>query len=484
MATREELLLLISELCKGAEVTEEVQRITINGPELTNEAKQKILSILKLFDQLKLAAPVLSVGNESVSLEDLIDDNFLESDFWRLVISKGAFAAEMRARESENTVFFLSMERLNLLLSKFDPFVSPVGFELDFSTPLTIRVFDLEQGFGGPSLWILGVNEASPSPVGSSKPLASAEEVQALVHTTGSERSLRICPAGFLLNWGALENKEARPMLLLSAYVLAACLSQELKRVDGSYEVTLRGTKRVTLKLTGEAIDVTKDAYDLLVNSVSWVFEERAETRQRLIMDRLSIECQPEDKMLTCLFDHLQAAYQQARDSYTFVILDRKDAYHKEMRELMKDMKSQADLYAAKVRDLVNSITRDVLGVLVFIGFSFIGKFDHKNLEQLLTSSELSLLVKILAAYLIMSCTLQLLAHWRDASLGYAESKKWLDVLQHYTSRKEKEDTFLCLLTMRRITLTIAMIIAFIIYSALVIIVWNLPFVIQLLLSQ
>jgi hypothetical protein len=56
------------------------------------------------------------------------------------------------------------------------------------------------------------------------------------------------------------------------------------------------------------------------------------------------------------------------------------------MRELMKDMKAQADLFAAKVRDLVASLTRDILGVLVFIGFSFIGKFDQKNLASLLIS--------------------------------------------------------------------------------------------------
>lgn len=67
---------------------------------------------------------------------------------------------------------------------------------------------------------------------------------------------------------------------------------------------------------------------------------------------------------------------------------------YNEMRELMKDMKAQADLFAAKVRDLVASLTRDILGILVFIGFSFIGKFDLKDLESLLLSNALSLVVK------------------------------------------------------------------------------------------
>jgi hypothetical protein len=201
-------------------------------------------------------------------------------------------------------------------------------------------------------------------------------------------------------------------------------------------------------------------------------------------MDRLSIDIEHGQTLLAGAEKYLAVALQQARDSYNFVILDRKDAYHKEVRELMKDMKSQADLYATKVRDLVNSLTRDILSVLVFIGFSFIGKFDQRNINALLESTELSLLVKFLAGYLVLSCVLQFSSHLRDANLAYQESLTWLDVLQHYSSRSDKQDRFLTPIDRRRVTLFVAMWIVGATYATLVLITWNLPFVIELLLAQ
>lgn len=150
----------------------------------------------------------------------------------------------------------------------------------------------------------------------------------------------------------------------------------------------------------------------------------------------------------------------------------------------MKDMKSQADLYASKVRDLVSSLTRDILSVLVFIGFSFIGKFDQRNIHALLESTELSLLVKFLAGYLLLSCVLQFISHLRDASLAYEESRTWLDVLQHYSSRSDKQDRFLTPIDRRRVTLFVAMGIIGLIYAILILVTWNLPFTVELLLAQ
>ncbi|WP_145494302.1 hypothetical protein [Yersinia bercovieri] len=174
---------------------------------------------------------------------------------------------------------------------------------------------------------------------------------------------------------------------------------------------------------------------------------------------------------------------QQSQDSYAFVILDRKDAYHKEIRELLKDMRSQADMYASKVRDLVSNITRDVLGILAFVGYSFLGKFDNKNIDQLLASHELSLLVKFLSGYLILSCVLQVIIHSRDAFLTLNESEKWLKVLQRYTSREENQESFLLPIRKRRRTLFISLGVMVSIYIVLALTMWFLPTIVTWLLS-
>jgi hypothetical protein len=219
-----------------------------------------------------------------------------------------------------------------------------------------------------------------------------------------------------------------------------------------------------------------------LIAAVEWVYEERAETRLRLVMDRLSIDVDASSTLVAGLQLHLANALQQAQDSYAFVILDRKDAYHKELRELMKDMKAQADLYAAKVRDLVASVTRDTLGVLVLVGFSFLGKFDSNNLRALLESAELQLLLRCLSIYLIVSFVMQWTTHWRDASLAYKESLRWLSVLQSYTSKSDSRSNFLDPLDARRRTLWIALSVSGAMYAALAVAVWNLPKIAQSLL--
>src|SRR5690606_14845571 len=111
--------------------------------------------------------------------------------------------------------------------------------------------------------------------------------------------------------------------------------------------------------------------------------------RLKLLLDRLTLDLGTRSCYIESLHTHLAPALRQAQDSYGFVILDRKDAYVKEMREIMKDMKSQADLYAEKTRAITNALIRDFLGVLFIIALSFMGKFDRTNLHALLASHEL-----------------------------------------------------------------------------------------------
>lgn len=71
-----------------------------------------------------------------------------------------------------------------------------------------------------------------------------------------------------------------------------------------------------------------------------------------------------------------------------------------------------------------------------------------------------------------------------DVNLVYSESKTWLGVLQHYSSQADKQVRFLTPINRRRITLFLAMGIMGFIYVCLVIITWNLPFVIEPLLAR
>lgn len=477
-----ELIALIDALRKtSTEVKEESFRLSMAGTSFNLAIRQSLQAIFVAYEQRGMSLPVLRVGDQSLALEDLRDDSY-DGEPWRVVLGKSQLAKHWQARPSEASFLFFSVEGLNDWIGNLDPFLIPQNDnDPDFSKPTTIWVNGLNHGFGGPLLWVLPLT--GDADIKQETKLPTQEDVQGQIHLT-STLPLRVNPQAFSLTWGALASAEAVIWRKISAQVLAVSLAHDLRRIDSQYEVTLRGTKRLSLALCDLNDDISPENLHTLVEAVSWVYEERVETRLKLVADRLSIDIEPGQSLLSGMDRFLAVALRQARDSYAFVILERKDAYHKEVRELMKDMKSQADLYAAKVRDLVNTLTRDVLGILVFIGFSFIGKFDQKNLYNLLSSAELALLVKVLASYLVLSYVLQVTSQLRDANLSFEESATWLDVLQHYSSQADKQDRFLKPINKRRRTFFAAIIITGCIYFLLALATWNLPFIVELLLAQ
>lgn len=58
-------------------------------------------------------------------------------------------------------------------------------------------------------------------------------------------------------------------------------------------------------------------------------------------------------------------------------MLERRDAYAKELTNLLKDLKAQSDLYSSKVRSLLGNLTRDVLAGILLIGFTMFTKFTE-----------------------------------------------------------------------------------------------------------
>lgn len=482
MAEIGNLLLLIQRLCASAsEVSEEGHRLVVSGEQLLPGLPALLAEIgRELATVVPDEQPILRVGGESVTLDELREDDSYLNAGWQFIVAKTRIAALLRARQDETTVLFFSEEGLCTWLEKIDPLAVQEGYDPDFSKPVTIRVVGLAQSFGGPMLWVLP-NDGSTPAISQETGLPDSPDIHGLVHVVSTNTRFRIAPRGWALTWGDLRTPSAKVFARLGCIVLGACLVHEIKRNDDrALTVTIRGGKTHKLALwNSNSVLNWHELMKQLIETVTWVYAERAETRLKLIMDRLALDLNDGECLLACLQLHLDSALNQARDSYGFVILERKDAYFKEMRELMKDMKSQADLYAGKVRDLVSSLVRDTLGVLVFIAFSFVGKFDQQRLHQLLDSIELALFLKVLAVYLVLSVTLQLMAHWRDDQLSRSEGENWLNVLQNYTGAQDKKERFLAPLARRRTTLHVAMVLSGVLYGILALLVWQLPTVIK-----
>ena len=93
-------------------------------------------------------------------------------------------------------------------------------------------------------------------------------------------------------------------------------------------------------------------------------------------MHRLTLEIDESKSLIHELNLHLEKAFEEAIQRYNFAILERREKYISELKELLKDIKNQSDLYSQKIRNLLNNLLRDILAAILLIGFTIFTKFS------------------------------------------------------------------------------------------------------------
>lgn len=466
----------------GASISEESFRLMVSGSRLSKEQASLLREIADICISSLNTQVKITSQQETIYLEDGDTPNLGEE--WSLLFAKKGLAEKLSntSQSSQNVIFF-SESRFSEWLEGLDPFLKKGGsFEPDFDSPITIWVGGLRKAFGGPSLLVLPLGDQEPS-APSAEGIPDSLAVHSLVHTNSAGSNIQISPRGWAITWGDLEAPSAKLLLRLSCLVMAASLANSIEHENNTIKVHIRGIRRHTLNLWNSNIELPwRILHKNLSSAVIWIYAERPETRLNLLLDRLTLDLNPSECYLSCLQRHVDKALKQAEDSYAFVILERKDAYYKEMRDLMKDLKSQADHYAAKSREITSSLLRDFLGILVFLAFSFIGRFNRNDLNELLASDEFSFFVKIISIYLAISFFLQALSHIRDDHLTSIESESWAQVLRNHISASDSNEKFFRPLLRRRKSLHFALILTAFLYGTLAAFTWNLP-LLQLITS-
>jgi len=168
---------------------------------------------------------------------------------------------------------------------------------------------------------------------------------------------------------------------------------------------------------------------------VAWIFEDRVSIRKKLFNERLSLDLESDDTLLGSLIKCLPSALSQAKERYNFVIIDRKDAYVKELKELLKDIRTQSELYAGKIRSLLSNFLRDLLAALVLIGFTIFTKFTDQ--EALADNNRLRLVFNALAIYFIASIVLQSIIDCTDILVSKREMFYWKNATKELLPEKD-----------------------------------------------
>jgi phosphopantetheine adenylyltransferase len=281
-----------------------------------------------------------------------------------------------------------------------------------------------------------------------------------------------ISPLPYVLDWGDISGNTAKPFRRAVGEALSACL------VDSFYKnskVTLQGMKRLELDLAHATDDPQSECLDRLTEAVRWVYQtdERPETRKKLLADRITLDADLSKSLLENFCVHIEEALTQAKEQYEFVINNRKDEYAKELRELLKDVRTQADLYAEKTRSIVNGLLRDALGALLLTSLTLFARLSSSSVN--LGAIEISTLFKALSIYFIISLILQTRVSCSDIFLSTKELNHWAEAARHYLSSKMVKVHLEDSLSDRRKSFWITLAIISVLYVILAIVSWNIP---------
>lgn len=463
---------------KAASSEDSVEDLRLDGVESV-ELLQSVSEVTLLAKNLNVQNSIrLEIDEEYTAIEDL--EPYLDGTYgfskWRLNISKIVLSKGLKTKDDDPSILFFFDESIfEAWLSAFNPLKSINNIFVENKSVLMF-VAGLRASFGGPRLAVLPINsyEVIDSWWPFESELPQEKTLREHVHLVPSE-PISLSPQSFELTWGDFGCDLASPLRRMSGMCAAAGFADV---IYGQEKIVLKGVRHLEIPLLDMPEEVPdKNSLALMQSALSWVYEERVDTRKRLLSDRLCLESDNEASFLLLLDQHLEDSLKQSKDQYRFVILDRKDEYARELRDLLKDLRKQADLYADKVRGLIAGLLRDTLAAFVFVALSLSSRLGT-NVDVLISDSGV-LFFKALAVYFIVSALFQATSAFRDIWLSDKELAEWSEVTREYFSRKEIHERINEDLRGRRYTFYFYMALIVISYLIMAGLSWNMLYIVR-----
>jgi len=367
------------------------------------------------------------------SFEEFIEEIQAE-DIWYVNINKNIFFSNNQSGFSTN--FFYSKEQLIIWASQTNPFDESYPFN---SGKYKIIVNKLENDFGGINFVFCKKdnNFESLNWVDFDETL-----IESNVHVV-SQSKLIIKPINHYISYGKTDEISSC-FYKNSILILLSSLSNE---VYDSGELILRGYRRIPIKigLDYSGNDVNDKYQKLLGEAVKWIYQntERCDLRLKLILERITLDIDYSLPYIQGLYTIIEESTIQAKERYSFIIYDRKDLYQKELKDLLKDIKSLTDSFSAKVRGLLSNLLRDVLAAFVLIGITIFSKVTE--IENLFENKLVKYVFFAFGVYFLISGLLQLIIDSLDVNRSYIEFNYWKKITNEYMSKNDfkrhKEET-------------------------------------------
>ncbi|MCE8464016.1 MULTISPECIES: hypothetical protein [Bacteroides] len=450
-------------VANGGGFSEVWGNLTINIDYYTQlqEDVQNLYRYLEAYNQLLI--PQVSIDSNFIDIDEIED---YSGSHFIIVINK----TNLKLIEDYSIQFFYCLDYFEDWLKNVSPFT-----KLPY-TKLKIFVNELTTSCGGTNLLITGDYDESFDSQIDSLPSDSLISNHVLLP---NGRNLSHNVHEYLITF--INKRKSKPQtkyynfaLIYSCATLCGTFVNEL---DGA-TVVIQGIKRIKIPLFNDNTIVDLKLSLLLKDIVEWIYQDRDDAkidiRRKLFLDRITLDIDYEQPLLSGLPLIAQNAFEQAKERYSFVMLERRDAYAKELAILLKDLKQQSELYSAKLRTFLSNLTRDVLAGILLVGFTLFTKFTE--IEVLSKHEKLiNIIFKGLAVYFIASALMQMITDISDVLLSKKELNHWSKCTSETIPKKELDGHIKKTLNPRLWTTSIIYILLLFIYGVIALIAWNFP---------
>lgn len=410
-----------------------------------------------------LLVPQIKVDSDLIAIDEI--DDYSGCHF-EIIINK----INLKTIDDYKVQFFYNLEHFEDWLKSIHPFK-----KLPYSK-LKIIVHELNTSCGGPNLLITGDFDEVFDLQDDLLPTDSLISDHVLI-PNGQDLAYNVHQ--YLITF--VNKRKSNPKtnyfdfcLIYSCATLCGTFVNEL---DGT-SVILQGVKRIKVPLYNDNTEVDLKFSLLLKEIVEWIYQDKdnakIDIRRKLFLDRVTLDIDYEQPLLNELPLIARNAFDQAKERYNFVMLERRDAYAKELAILLKDLKLQSELYSTKLRSLLGNLARDVLAGILLVGFSLFTKF--KEIEALLKYETLiNLIFKGLALYFIASALMQLITDISDVILSKRELNYWSKCTSETMPKKEIDGHMRKSLNPRLLVTSIIYLLLITLYAIIAYVTWRFP---------
>ena len=411
----------------------------------------------------ELLIPQVSIGSDFIDIDEI--DDYAGNHF-TLVINK----VNLKTINDYKVQFFYSLKCFEDWSKNISPFN-----KLSYSK-VKIIVNELNTSCGGTNLLITGDYTEAFDTHSSSLPIASIISNHVLI-PNGHNLSHNVHE--YLITF--INKIKSKPktnyfdfFLIYSCATLCGTFVNEL---DGIV-VILQGVKKIKVPLYNDDTKVDLKLSLLLKEIVEWIYQDvdgtKIDIRRKLFIDRITLDMDYEQPLLNGLSLIAKNAFEQAQERYKFVMLERRDAYARELTMLLKDLKQQSEIYSSKLRSFLSNLTRDVLAGILLVGFTLFTKFTE---IEILTKHEklINFIFKGLAVYFIASAIMQMITDISDVILSKKELNHWSKSTSETMPKQEIDGHIKKSLHPRLWATTIIYLLLISIYGIIACVAWHFP---------